>query len=573
MCTGDDGTGDTDADGDCDDTDSDDDGDGWSDVEETNCGSDPLLDTSVPADSNGDGVCDASNTCIGDEATGDTDADGTCNDTDSDDDGDGWSDVEETNCGSNPLLVASVPVDSDGDGVCDGLNMCTGNDATGDTDADGVCDDTDSDDDGDGWSDVEETNCGSDPLLDTSVPSDGDGDGVCDGSDICTGDDATGDDDGDGVCNDLDVCPGRDDSGGPNAYDYRRALTIDYLEVGVDNTGTLPATGFPVLVSLQGSWLRTTTTDPTNGRLGSAFGYDVVFTADDGLTPLVHDLEEYNDSAGKLTAWVRVDSLSKAADTTIYMYYGNPCISSPTEDAVNVWDTGFKGVWHLDEDPAAAGAGGIKDSTASGHNGTDMGGLGSSDQVPGVAGGSINFSQSDCYIDFGDVNDFDFGLGNFAISGWIKGSPSGSVLATKSNGNGPYTGAYVYVSDSRSSWAWYGAGTKDNQYLLFDPSAMNSNWHHLVVVREGTGSGQFKIYTDGVLSVSALEDTDMNNDRKFMIHRWHDDWATSGTQIDEVRVSNTDRSYDWIRTSYNNQSNPGQVGSPGFYTVGSEEPL
>ena len=33
--------------------------------------------------------------------------------------------------------------DSDGDGSCDSVDLCTGNDTSGDTDSDGVCDDTD----------------------------------------------------------------------------------------------------------------------------------------------------------------------------------------------------------------------------------------------------------------------------------------------------------------------------------------------------------------------------------------------------------------------------------------------
>jgi len=41
--------------------------------------------------------------------------------------------------------------------------------------------------------------------------------------------------------------------------------------------------------------------------------------------------------------------------------------------------------------------------------------------------------------------------------------------------------------------------------------------------------------------------------------------------IDEARISNTVRSDDWIATSHNNQSDPGDEGSPGFYTVGAED--
>jgi hypothetical protein len=41
--------------------------------------------------------------------------------------------------------------------------------------------------------------------------------------------------------------------------------------------------------------------------------------------------------------------------------------------------------------------------------------------------------------------------------------------------------------------------------------------------------------------------------------------------VDELRVSALDLTQCWIETEYNNQNNPGDIGSPGFYSVGSED--
>ena len=76
--------------------------------------------------------------CTGDDSTGDTDENGTCNDLDPDDDGDGCLDEVD-----DDPLVASV--DTDSDGVAEDCDLCTGDDATGDTDTDGICDDLDPD--------------------------------------------------------------------------------------------------------------------------------------------------------------------------------------------------------------------------------------------------------------------------------------------------------------------------------------------------------------------------------------------------------------------------------------------
>lgn len=146
--------------------DTDDDNDGWSDVDENSCGTDPLDSNDTPTDSNGNGVCDA---IEGD----DFDGDGIPNDSDPDDDDDGYDDDND----AFPL----DPTEWD------------------DADGDGIGSNADTDDDGDGWSDIEETDCLSDANSAFSVPEDYDGDWVCDIVDT--------DDDNDGVDDDNDCAP------------------------------------------------------------------------------------------------------------------------------------------------------------------------------------------------------------------------------------------------------------------------------------------------------------------------------------------------------------------------------
>ncbi len=67
-------------------------------------------------DADGDGVPDIIDQCNGDDATGDTDTDGTCNDLDTDDDNDGLPDVWENLYNLDPLDSSDAAGDSDGDG-------------------------------------------------------------------------------------------------------------------------------------------------------------------------------------------------------------------------------------------------------------------------------------------------------------------------------------------------------------------------------------------------------------------------------------------------------------------------
>jgi len=109
-------------------------------------------------------------------------------------DGDGFYDEDEYACGSDPYDNASIPVDTDADGLCDildedidGDGVDNANDSfpddaneTTDSDGDGTGDNSDTDDDNDGWSDSAEYSCGTDGYDSESTPDDLDSDGICD---------------------------------------------------------------------------------------------------------------------------------------------------------------------------------------------------------------------------------------------------------------------------------------------------------------------------------------------------------------------------------------------------------
>ena len=165
----------------------------------------------------------------------DSDQDGIGDNSDLDDDNDGWSDLDENSCGTNPNDFASVPGDHDDDGFCDQVDddidddgYLNANDAFdfdsgewNDTDGDGIGDNSDGDDDGDGFYDGVEIDCLSDPLDAQSTPTDTDSDGVCDEMDDdldgdgftpCGADQVAGTADDDCDDNDSAVAPYRIDT-------------------------------------------------------------------------------------------------------------------------------------------------------------------------------------------------------------------------------------------------------------------------------------------------------------------------------------------------------------------------
>ena len=164
------------------------------------------------ADSDDDGVPDASDACP-DTAPGDPVDPNGC--STADDDGDGVLNDQDL-CPGTPACASSVDADgcaadSDGDGVPNGCDTCPGT-ASGDpVDADG-CSTADEDDDGVA---NDQDLCPDTPACATDIDADGcaidsDGDGVPDGCDICEGFDDTVDSDGDGTPDGCDTPPGQD---------------------------------------------------------------------------------------------------------------------------------------------------------------------------------------------------------------------------------------------------------------------------------------------------------------------------------------------------------------------------
>ena len=251
---------DTDNDGIGNNADYDDDGDGWrDDKEEDYCNenNDPLDDTDMPTDTDGDWECNWQDwdddgdeirdswdlspldPCIGFDTDGDGLSDRLGNTTlsgdecdsgayeiDQDDDGDAWSDEDESVCDADSLDNTSVPADLDGDYICDIVDTDDDDDgvadesdiwprdscAAFDTDSDGIPDTVidecqtnltaDDDDDGDSVLDVDDF-CSRGEIgwiSGATLGTDHDGDG-------CRDDGEDTDDDGDGVEDSDDQCP------------------------------------------------------------------------------------------------------------------------------------------------------------------------------------------------------------------------------------------------------------------------------------------------------------------------------------------------------------------------------
>ncbi|MFA7171068.1 MAG: LamG domain-containing protein, partial [Candidatus Paceibacterota bacterium] len=246
------------------------------------------------------------------------------------------------------------------------------------------------------------------------------------------------------------------------------------------------------------------------------------------------------------------------------MYYGNADVTSQQNKTV-VWDENTKMVQHLQESPANGVAGHL-DSTQYANNGTPQGFDGTATSTTNGTGqidGADVFDGSD-YVDCGNDESLDI-TDKITISAWVEldDIDSDAIILSK----GDIDGEGGYILRRFSSGKFYAYTYIDGDWynnLLYGDISQADKWYNVVLTFDGDIS---KLYVNNILvdektysgtiekTTSDLKlGTNGDNSRYF-----------PGT-IDEVRVSNTARSADWIATEYNNQSNPTE-----FYSLGIEE--
>jgi hypothetical protein len=335
-------------------------------------------------------------------------------------------------------------------------------------------------------------------------------------------------------------------------WQYRKQITIDHTQVTDD------LDNFPVLISTTDADLMKAQDD----------GGDILFMNGAGVAVKQrHEIETFDVSSGKLVAWVNITDLSSNEDTVFYMYYGNPdCINQ--EYPEKTWDSHYKAVWHMNDATPST----IEDSTSDG-----ITGMKKAANMPvewsGKIGKGQQFSRTATvweYITTNDLNMLRFS-GDFTISAWIYPLTTQDmrVAGKHQEISGNYKGYSL-------NWELQGPGTKmslrvdgggyNYQYIFANEDEPPSNWYYLTGMKR---SGTNYLYLDGVQQSQTGTQTLLNTDYPFCIGAWRTEAASENFNgiIDEVRVSDIERSSAWIETEYNNMNNPTL-----FLTIGPEEP-
>lgn len=332
-------------------------------------------------------------------------------------------------------------------------------------------------------------------------------------------------------------------------YAYYKPITIDHTKVPSTQTD------FPVLISLTHSDFKGIN---SGGHVYSATGLDIAFYSDTNGTVLQWEIERYTATTGEVIAWVKIPSLSSSSDTVIYVYYGNPTVTSAVNTPANVWTNSFLEVWHYKDGTTLSFAESSGAGSAQNPTNAPTAATGQVDGAMGLASASSQHAETG-----GSVS----GTNALTYSAWVKATSFPSTYAfilNKSFSGTNYISLGVKSSNSKMYYQVL-ATTDRSSDGVGTATLSTGTWYYVTMTYDSTNGliGYVNATQDATVSAngnaSATAAAIATGYERFSSGKlWN------GT-VDEARVATVARSADWITTEYNNQSSPST-----FETLGSE---
>jgi len=349
-------------------------------------------------------------------------------------------------------------------------------------------------------------------------------------------------------------------------WQYRKKITINHFLVAGDFSD------FPVLIKFVDSDL---------SSKAQADGDDILFMDDMGVAnKLYHEIEYWDSSPGDLVCWVNFTSISSSADTSIYMYYGNPSCDYQ-ENSGGTWNSNFKLVHHLEESDIDGGSGDIKDSTFYNNDGTTSSGMNGDDHVLAKIGYGMDFDGNGDYIDCGKDSSTAI-TDDFILCAWLKmdlnhkahilGRGMGFSAPDGPNGHGYCLSTHDVNANYASDI--YNETIRESNTVGFTDYG---TFYHVAMLWNGT-------QTDGMdcrvcLNGTVVANSTTNFNTEMETIAW--DFAIGHTAnpayagvrqfngiIDEVWLIDKDYGANFLLTHYNNVIN---AINGGFFIIGPEE--
>jgi hypothetical protein len=311
--------------------------------------------------------------------------------------------------------------------------------------------------------------------------------------------------------------------------------------------------------------------DTSNGGVIRPDGFDIAFfdsVAQTTRYPAERVL--YDGVNGKLEAWVKIPTLTRASAVVLYMFYGDATITTdPNGGAFGktaAWNTGYTNVYHL-------GDGSTLTLTGSTSTPANLTNTNSVTATTGDIAGGAHFvrtaNPNAKYLSVAAAATTTFPL---TLECWAKltdlittdSEQRIMVSLSKNSGQEAFWVCYWRFSTDHVTYIMVlendiaGAGTNKFNYFAV---TVDTNWHHIAAVF--TNSTSLALHFDGVsvspntsflgsgVTPSGLDTTSIGIELETSGGPFQ--WANFNGDIDEARVSNVARSLDYNIASFQSQ--------------------
>lgn len=328
------------------------------------------------------------------------------------------------------------------------------------------------------------------------------------------------------------------------AFTHYLPLTIPAAKV--PNTDQ---TDFPVWVDITDVALKTIA---NGGHVADAQGDDIRAFSDTALTSaLAFQRYSYNATTGQLRMRIK-RTLTTAAATLIYLGYGDAALTTDAS-STSVWNSAYKMVMPMGDGSSLD----VNDKTVNANNGTVNGTIAAAaGKVYGAA--DIEGTGAVDYIALASNP----AVNQHTIEAWANTDALSVIYEVLNFQN---DGIAFRMADTAFGYgAQYSVNTNNgNQAAIRAAAISTGTWYYLVGTYDGSN---IRLYVNGaIVQTTAHTGTVTSGTPSHIgIHQNASSNPFNG-KVDEVKLSNTARSGDWIATSYNNENDPAT-----FVTVGSE---
>lgn len=349
-----------------------------------------------------------------------------------------------------------------------------------------------------------------------------------------------------------------------NGYTYCRPITVDHTKV--QNT---TQTNYPMLFTDTLTYLKST---GNGGKVQNPSGLvDITFSSTtDGSSVLKFERVIWSATTGLVEFWIKIPSVSAAVDTTIYMFYGNASIVADPSDPTNTWDSHFKGVWHFGDGTTLT----LTDSTANANNGTNHGATACAGQINGAA---CFVQASSQYIDVGNGASLEI-TGAITVEVWTKYTqtvpvPDPTYPTILSNRDTTRQNGYnvsIHPNDGggfANNLFFSALATGTEKTITAGSAVVQNTIYSFATTYDGVNA--VNMYINGGTRTSNFGASAIGSTTTAITFgRWQDAGLPASYWdgfIDEIRISDSERSGDWCGTTYNNTNSPST-----FYIIGAE---